>query len=217
MAIDSNTLQAMEAAQTGIQTVIQDLQNRGDYNKHPDFLDYVQIFQAYSQNLLTAQLQLSLSKAQKDALIKEGSDTVLPIIEKLIHDNITLSQMGQLNTNRTISPTIALANNVNLQAEQSNIQHLNAQLHSNEAEPEPMPEPEPTPEPVPEPIPEPAPDPAPEPTPEPTPEPSPEPSPEPKPSTEEQAEPGGIIPETEAISRFNAWAASLGGGNIDTF
>lgn len=208
MAIDSETLQAMKTAQTGIQTVIQDLQNRGDYNKHPEFLDYVQTFQAYSQSLLTAQLQVSLTTEQKDALIKEGVDTVLPIIEKLIHDNITLSQMGQLNTHRTISPTVALANNVNLQAEQSNIQHLNAQLQKNEAEPEPMPEPEPTPEPVPEP--------APEPSPEPTPEPSPSPEPSVLVGVIEQIM--QVTPETETITRFNSWALSLSGdANHDSF
>ena len=202
MALDPSLLSGLQTAQKGIVLVIRDLQKRPDYSKQPDFKTYVTRFNAYNQALLNALAQSTLSSDMREALVTQSKNDVLPDIEKLIHDNIAQSQMGQLNTNQTISAPLALEQNKTLSAEQADIQSLNAllsvddttdtnpeqsntQSNSNEDSPEPQTRPNDTtdPEPV--------------------------QTPPPRPYAPE------IIPKTEVISRFSEWARSLGGEDTD--
>lgn len=202
MALDPSLLSGLQTAQKGIVLVIRDLQKRPDYSKQPDFKTYVTRFNAYNQALLNALAQSTLSSDMREALVTQSKNDVLPDIEKLIDDNIAQSQMGQLNTNQTISASLALEQNKTLSAEQADIQSLNALLSvddttdtkpeqpntqpsSNGDSPESQTRPDDTPDPEPAQV------------------------PPPRPYAPE------IIPETEVIARFSEWARSLGGEDTD--
>jgi len=195
MALDPSLLSGLQTAQKGIVLVIRDLQKRPDYSKQPDFKTYVTRFNAYNQALLNALAQSTLSSDMREALVTQSKNDVLPDIEKLIHDNIAQSQMGQLNTNQTISAPLALEQNKTLSAEQADIQSLNALL-SVDSTTKTVPEHSET-----------------------------EQTSKSEPDTDQTAtsepdipdRPRGpdILPEDQVISRFSRWASSLGGEDID--
>lgn len=128
MGMDPTLSKAIKTAQEGLTLVIRDLKARPDYSKNPNFATYVNTFNSFSQDLLNAEAQTTLTQVAKTTLLEKANDVVLPLIEKLINNNIAITQMGTLNLNRTITPTMATANNVNLNAEQTAVQKLVAQL-----------------------------------------------------------------------------------------
>lgn len=183
MATSETVSAALKTAQEDLAKVISDLQERPDYSSNSDFQGYVATFQTYNQLLLTAQAETSLTAGTSTALINGATNDVLPVIQTLIDGNIAMINMGQLNTDRTISPKLATENNANLTAAQSSLQQLVAVLSAEQSTPAPTPAPAPAPAPTPEPAPE---------------------------STSDTAE---ILPETEVVSRFSRWASSLGGND----
>ena len=130
MGTDPTLSKAIKTAQEGLTLVIRDLKARPDYSKNPAFATYVTTFNSFSQDLLNAEAQTTLTQATKTTLLGKANDDVLPLIENLINGNIAMTQMGALNLNRTITPTMATANNVNMSAEQTAVQDLVAQLNA---------------------------------------------------------------------------------------
>jgi hypothetical protein len=193
MALDSKLQAALKQAQDGIVLVIRDLQKRPDFSKQPDLQADVSCFSSYHQALLDAQAQSSLSSDAHSKLRTQGQTVVLPAIINRINANIAISQMGQLNPSRTIPPTMALANNKNLGAEQTSIQSLDALLNASASDPHPSDKPTPDTHDTPTPT---KPD---------------------DPDKTDDATPNGpdILPEDEVISRFSRWAESLGGEDMD--
>lgn len=193
MALDSKLQAALKQAQEGIVLVIEDLQKRPDFSKQPDLQADAKCFGSYHQALLDALAQSTLSPDAQSKLRTQGQTIVLPAIEKRINANIAISQMGQLNPGRTIPPTMALANNKNLSAEQTSIQSLDALLNASVSDPHPSDKSPPDTHDAPTPT---------------------EPD---EPAKTDDATPNGpdILPEDEVISRFSRWAASLGGEDMD--
>jgi hypothetical protein len=117
---------AVTACLDALPKVTGDLQQRPDYGASQR--QAVQTLDGFKQALLTVQAASDPGTEQLAALASLASGTVLPLLGRLIADNTAISKMGQLNTNRTITPTMATAYNAALSKLQSATQELVAQL-----------------------------------------------------------------------------------------
>lgn len=139
MATDATLSAALKKAREGLPTIVSNIQSRPDYAKRPELAETITLLNNYNLNLLTAEARPILSETEKESLIEESSQTVQPALASLINANLVMSKMGQLNTNRTISPTMALNNNKAMESEQAAIDNLIAQLKVPPAPPPPPP------------------------------------------------------------------------------
>jgi len=128
MPTDNDLSKALVNARTGLTSVINDISTRPDYNKRPELKTTSDTLTKFQQDLLIAEAQPELSVSNKAALKAEASNEVTPAITALIDSNIVMTNMGPLNTSRTITPTMAQEHNVKLEAELAAVQQLIAKL-----------------------------------------------------------------------------------------
>ncbi|TNE61162.1 MAG: hypothetical protein EP335_17060 [Alphaproteobacteria bacterium] len=152
MPTDPKFQKASAAVVKDIPTVVADIQARPDYNGKPTLQQMIGTLNLFKQNLLTADAKPALSESDRQGLLDEANHDVLPSVADLVSLNVQITKMGQLSLNRTISPQMAKANNVNLTSLQHDTENLVAVLNAM-AIPTPTPTPPPTPTPSPSPAP----------------------------------------------------------------
>lgn len=108
--------------------VISDIEARPDFNDNPAFATDIGLLNDFKQALLIVSIAPSLPMSVMAELQSSAEFTVLPLLEHLIIANVAITKMGQLNTNRSISPAMATQHNVNLVALQNAVQTLVACL-----------------------------------------------------------------------------------------
>ena len=122
--------QAIHTTLAALDPVVDDLHARPDYVKDEKLRLDATSLTGFKQSLLN---YLSLSSPTTDqtvALRDEASKIHTPLLTVLFHNNTALSQMGQLNTDRTIEPKLAKANNLNIKKLQDALQVLIAQANA---------------------------------------------------------------------------------------
>lgn len=122
--LDQSIKQVLEC----LPVVIGNIQERPDYNKNPAFATDVSLLNGFKQDLLIASVALSLSASTMTELQSTATNTILPLVAKQIAANVAITKMGQLNTNRTITPSMATAHNIDLASLQDAVQLLVAYL-----------------------------------------------------------------------------------------
>ncbi|MCF7965748.1 MAG: hypothetical protein K9L79_09450 [Methylobacter tundripaludum] len=122
--LDQSIKQVLES----LPVVVSDIQERPDYNQNPAFADDIKHLNNFKQELLIANVAPSLSTSAMAELQNTAKNTILPMIENQIAANVAITKMGQLNTNRTITPTLATKLNINLASFQDEVQLLVAYL-----------------------------------------------------------------------------------------
>lgn len=118
MPTDPLLLKALKNARSSNETVIDDIQARKDYSKTPNLQAAVGRLNIFNQNLSNAEAEGTLSDSTKKDLKVETGEVNSDILAGLINKNLAMINMGQLNTNRTIEPSVAKANNANMVVEQ---------------------------------------------------------------------------------------------------
>lgn len=111
-----------------IQKVVKDLQARPDYG--PEQKTSVGELNDYALLLQTFEADSAPPLALTQEIQTESVSTILPLVGELIDDNVKITKMGQLNTDRTITPTMAKAHNIDLEALQSDVRQIAVQPDS---------------------------------------------------------------------------------------
>lgn len=117
-----------------IQKVVKDLQARPDYG--PGQKTSVDELNGYALLLQKFEADSAPPLALTKEIQTESMSTMLPLVGSLIDDNIKITKMGQLSTDRTITPTMAKSHNVDLEALQTDIQKITAQPESGSGSPD---------------------------------------------------------------------------------
>lgn len=107
-----------------IQQVIKDLQARPDYGANQKAS--VKDLNSFALLLKKYDAASTPSSSLTEEVKTDANDNMLPMLGDLIDDNIKITKMQALNTERTISPKMANDHNVNLEALQSDVQHIAA-------------------------------------------------------------------------------------------
>ncbi len=141
MPLNSQFNEAIASVLKNLNPVIQSLMSRKDFSnpRAPfDVQEKTRDLTAYKQLLLTT--QASQSQEDADALLRMTREPIQPDINLMMSSNITLSRMGQLNTDRTIEPTVALGQNKLLGSLEDSIMKMVA---ASQYSPQPAPPPGP--------------------------------------------------------------------------
>ncbi|WP_417460467.1 hypothetical protein [Kordiimonas sp.] len=147
MPLNSQFNAAITLVLKNLNPVIQSLKARKDYSnpRAPfDVQEKTRDLSAYKQLLMTT--QASGSQEDADALLAMTKEPIQPDISLMISSNITLSRMGQLNTDRTIEPVTATGQNKLLGSLEDSIMKMVA---ASQYSPQPAPPPDPPPPPPP--------------------------------------------------------------------
>lgn len=151
MPLNSQFNGAITMVLKNLTPVIQSLMSRKDFSnpRAPfDVQEKTRDLSAYKQLLLTT--QASGSQKDVDALLAMTKEPIQPDIALMMSSNITLSRMGQLNTDRTIEPSVALGQNKLLGSLEDSIMKMVA---ASQYSPQPAPPPgPPSPPPPPPPV-----------------------------------------------------------------
>jgi len=122
--------QVIKTTLAALDPVIGDLQSRPDYVKNEKLRRDAASLTDLKQILMNYQSLSAPTTDQTQAMRDAALKTHNPLLTGLFNDNTALSQMGQLNTSRTIPPSQAQANNVNIKKLQDALQFLIAQTQS---------------------------------------------------------------------------------------
>ncbi|HEX8989189.1 MAG TPA: hypothetical protein VF816_14620 [Rhodocyclaceae bacterium] len=113
MPINPQACKAIDDTLAALGPAVASLQDRKDYARKDapfNVPDAVSFFQGYQQALQVCRAKDDQGGAA--TLAEQTGKTVIPKIQDIVSSNLTLSKMGQLNTQRTIEPETALAQNV---------------------------------------------------------------------------------------------------------
>ncbi|OAB55347.1 hypothetical protein AY600_00785 [Phormidium willei BDU 130791] len=126
MPLSPSLSETISAVRKDLAKVIEDLQSRPDYGKSQAAA--VATFESFDQELTT--LQANSAPTAKDYATVQASaqDSVLPLVARLINDNVAITKMMQLNTQRSITPAMAKAHTADLKTLQSDGKTLVAEL-----------------------------------------------------------------------------------------
>ncbi|MCC9624052.1 hypothetical protein LPB41_20425 [Thalassospira sp. MA62] len=130
MTQSADLLQTIQTTLTALEPVLKDIQARPDYAKDEKLLADAASLATFRQSLLNYKAQSAPTKGQTAALKDDATKINNPLLVGLFNNNVALSQMGQLNTSRTIPPSQAQANNVNIGKLQDALQVLIAQTNA---------------------------------------------------------------------------------------
>lgn len=103
-----------------IKQVVEDLRDRPDYGA--DQKKVVTELNGFALLLKKYQATKEPSDALTEEVQKTATTEILPLIDEQISDNVSITKMGQLSTNRTISPAMAKEHNINLEALQEDVE-----------------------------------------------------------------------------------------------
>lgn len=125
MSSSSKADTAIQSTLAQIRKVVKDLQARPDYGPGQkasveelnDYALLLKKFEAHSAPPLTLTKEIQT----------ESVSNMLPLVGGLIDDNVKITKMGQLSTARTITPTMAKAHNIDLEALQADIRQIAVQ------------------------------------------------------------------------------------------
>lgn len=128
MSSDTQLDAALKSARAGMAPVIKDIRGRKDYSKTPELQTSVATLNSFDQKLSDAAALKSVPDSTKTSLKTEAEAVSSSVLAKLIDQNTEMSGMGQLNTKRTIEPSVAKAHNAAMVTEQGFLSALVSQL-----------------------------------------------------------------------------------------
>ncbi len=97
-----------------IAQAVQSIQSRADYQniQFKDTVDNTELSASeVIEQLLQCKQNVLLSKASEQSIPKSTIEHTLKVLAMVIQSNTAMTKMGQLDTNRTITPSVAFEEN----------------------------------------------------------------------------------------------------------